>query len=123
MSRLLAASGSFVIGVVIASAPAQAQDAKAGHAVFAQCSVCHAIDDANGAGPSLKGVVGRKVGTFPGFRYSRAMKSSDMVWDAGKLDAYLTDPQKTMPGNVMPFSGIPDAKQRADLIAYLQTLK
>lgn len=100
-----------------------AQDAAAGKAVFAQCTACHSADGSNGAGPSLKGVVGRTAGTFEGFRFSRAMKGAGYAWDAKSLDAYLTDPQKALPGNVMPFSGVVDAKQRADLIAYLATLK
>ena len=102
---------------------AHAQDAAAGKAVFAQCTACHSVDGSNGAGPSLKGVVGRKVGSLEGFRYSRAMKNTAYAWDAKTLDAYLTDPASAIAGNVMPFSGIPDAKQRADLIAYLATLK
>jgi cytochrome c len=102
---------------------AHAQDAAAGKAVFAQCAACHSVDGSNGAGPSLKGIVGRKAGSFEGFRYSRAMKGAGYAWDAAKLDAYLADPQKALPGNVMPFSGITDAKQRADLVAYLATLK
>ena len=106
----------------IVSPLAHAQDASAGKAVFAQCTACHSTDGSNGVGPSLQGVVGRKAGTFPGFRYSRAMKAAGTTWDATTLDAYIADPQKALPGNVMPFSGIPDAKQRADLIAYLKTL-
>jgi len=100
-----------------------AQDANAGKQLFGQCSVCHAIDGTNGVGPSLKGVAGRKAGSVAGFRYSRAMKGSSIVWDDKSLDAYLVDPQKMVPGNTMPFSGIADAKQRVDLVAYLQTLK
>jgi cytochrome c len=112
-----------VATMAIVSPCAHAQDAAAGKAVFAQCTACHSIDGSNGVGPSLQGVVGRKAGTFPGFRFSRAMKTATMSWDAPTLDGYIADPQKTVPGNVMPFSGIPEAKQRADLIAYLQTLK
>ncbi len=108
---------------LFAVATTHAQDAAAGKAAFAQCTACHAIDATNGVGPGLKGIVGRKVGSLPGFRYSRAMKAVEYSWDPAKLDAYLTDPQKAIPGNVMPFSGLPDAKQRADVIAYLQTLK
>jgi cytochrome c2 len=70
-----------------------------------------------------KGIVGRKSGIFPGFRYSRALKNAGIIWDEKNLDAYLTDSQKLVPGNVMPFSGVADAKQRADLIAYLNTVK
>jgi len=102
---------------------APAQDAIAGKTAFAACSACHSVDGSNGAGPSLQGVVGRKAGGFAGFRYSRAMKAGDTTWDAVTLDAYIADPQKAMPGNVMPFSGIPDAKVRADIVAYLSTLK
>ena len=102
---------------------AQAQDVNVGKAAFAQCAACHSIDGSNGVGPSLKGIDGRKAGAFPGFRFSRAMKNAKRTWDSKTLDAYLADPQKAIPGNVMPFSGVADAKQRADLIAYLHTLK
>jgi cytochrome c len=67
--------------------------------------------------------VGRKSGIFPGFRYSRALKNAGIIWDEKNLDAYLTDSQKLVPGNVMPFTGVADAKQRAGLIAYLNTAK
>jgi cytochrome c len=100
-----------------------AQDGVAGKKVFAQCSVCHSTDGTNGVGPTLQGIVGSKAGAVPGFRFSRAMKGSNIVWDDESLDAYLTEPQKAIPGNVMPFSGLADAKERADLIAYLRTLQ
>ena len=51
------------------------------------------------------------------------MKNSTIVWDAKTLDDYIANPQGAIPGNVMPFSGIPDAKQRADLVAFLLSLK
>src|SRR5258706_16415731 len=102
---------------------AYAQDAASGKQAFAQCAACHAVDATNGLGPSLQGIVGRKAGVLSGFRYSRAMKNAGIAWDDKNLDAYLTDPQKLVPGNVMPFSGVADAKQRADLIAYLKTVK
>jgi len=74
-------------------------------------------------GPNLFGVVGRKAGTFPGFAYSGAMKSAGFVWTVPKLDAYLADPQKVVPGNNMPMAGMSDSQQRADIAAYLATLK
>ena len=101
----------------------QAQDANAGKRVFAQCSSCHSTDGTNGMGPSLEGVVGRKAGTLAGFRYSRAMKNAGFAWTTRLLDDYIADPQKVLPGNLMPFSGVADARQRADLIAYLITLR
>jgi cytochrome c len=100
-----------------------AQDAAAGKLVFMQCAACHSIDGSTRTGPTLKGIVGRKAGSIAEFRYSRAMKRAAFVWDAGSLDAYLSHPQQQIPGNTMPFPGIADPKQRADLVAYLQTLQ
>jgi cytochrome c len=51
------------------------------------------------------------------------MKASARTWDAAALESYLADPQAAVPGNTMPFSGVPDARQRADLVAYLKTLR
>jgi cytochrome c len=102
---------------------ADAQDAAAGKAVYQQCAVCHSVDGTNGLGPTLKGVVGHKSGEIAGFRSSRAMKNAAITWDRKMLDAYLAEPQTVVPGNQMPFSGLADAKQRADVVAYLETLK
>jgi cytochrome c len=102
---------------------ANAQDAAAGRSVFQQCAACHAVDATNGLGPGLVGIVGRKAGGVPGFRYSRALRGAGIVWNESNLDAYLADPQQLVPGNVMPFSGMADAAQRADLIAYLKTVR
>jgi cytochrome c len=108
---------------LLAAAAASGQDVDAGKAVFAQCAACHSVDGATIAGPTLKGIIGRKAGSVPGFRYSRAMKNAPIVWDVSSIDAYVTEPQKFIPGNLMPFSGLPDANDRAALIAYLKTLQ
>ena len=63
---------------------------------------------------------GRKAGTLADFRYSPALKRSGITWTAQTLDAYLADPQKAVPANRMPYAGLADASDRADLIAYLQ---
>ena len=93
--------------------------------MFNRCAVCHS--DAKGApnklGPNLFGVVGRKAGTFPGYSFSAAMKRAGFVWTPVKLSDYLASPQKVVPGNNMPFAGIADPKQRADIVAYLAGLK
>ncbi len=119
--RISPAAGAVLamLGTVVA----HAQDAAAGKQVFAQCAACHSIDGTNGVGPSLKDVVGRKAGTFPGFRYSRAMKNANITWTVQNLDAYIANPQGVVPRNLMPFSGLPGAKERAELVAYLETLK
>jgi cytochrome c len=113
---------SLPLALIYAIAPAHAQDIDKGKQAFALCAACHAPDK-NGVGPLLGGVIGRTSGTVEGFRYSRAMKRAGIIWDAKSLDAYLTDPQQTVPGNVMPFAGIADPQQRADIIAYLGSLK
>jgi cytochrome c len=120
--RVVAAIGVTGLGLLLAT-HAAAQDVAAGKQVFGQCSVCHSIDGTNGVGPTLKGIVGSKAGELAGFRFSRAMKTSNIAWDDTTLDAFVADPQKVIPGNVMPFSGVADPKQRADVIAYLKTLK
>jgi cytochrome c len=109
--------------LITAANPAHAQNAEHGKSVFKACAACHATDHTSRVGPGLGGVIGRKAGTAPGFRYSRAMKKSGIVWDDETLDAYLAAPQKAIPGNRMPFAGLRDAQDRADVIAYLATLK
>jgi len=69
-------------------------------------------------GPSLAGIIGRKAGTEAGYTYSPAMKQANIVWDAKTLDAYLSDPQKLVPGNKMPFPGLKTDHDRADVIAF-----
>ncbi|HME40608.1 MAG TPA: c-type cytochrome [Steroidobacteraceae bacterium] len=110
-------------GAIIAAAASLAQNAPAASAAFSQCSVCHSIDGSNGTGPTLKGLIGRRSGTVPGFRYSRAMKSAAIVWDDATLDRYLTNPQELVPGNIMPFAGVAEARERAEVIAYLRGLR
>ena len=114
---------ALTIAALTVAVPARAQDASAGKAVFAQCAACHAISAAHGVGPGLANVLGRKAGSAAGFRYSPAMKRATLNWDPKSLDSYLRDPQAAVPGNTMPFAGLADDKQRADLIAYLATLK
>lgn len=99
-------------------------DAVKGKGSFATaCKVCHSPEAGkNLLGPSLFGVVGRTAGTVPGFKYSDAMKAGGK-WTPEKLDTFLADPRKSVPGNVMPYAGVKDAQKRADILAYLKTLK
>ena len=122
MGKLLLVAGAVAFMATAARADG---DAKAGAQVFRRCAICHS--DAKGAankiGPNLWGIVGRKAGTEPGFNYSAAMKNAGFVWTGDKLEAYVTNPQKVVPGNRMPFAGIHNPKQVEDLTAYLETLK
>jgi cytochrome c len=101
---------------------AAAGDPAKGKQVFAACAACHAPEHAVPTGPTLNGVVGRKAGTLAGFRYSRAMKNARWIWNEETLNTYLADPQAALPGNAMPYPGLPDEGQRQDVIAYLTTL-
>ena len=100
-----------------------AQDAAAGGMAFLQCADCHSPGDSDGVGPGLKGVFGRRAGSKPGFLYSPALAKSTVVWDAAALDAFLADPRAAAPGTTMAWPGDADAKDRADLIAFLRSLK
>jgi nitrite reductase (NO-forming) len=97
-----------------------AADLAAGRLVFRKCQACHSLEPGkNLVGPSLASIVGRKAGSVPNYNYSPAMKQAGIVWDAKTLDAYLTDPQKVVPGNRMPFPGMKTDHDRNDVIAYL----
>lgn len=113
-----------VATVTMAAAPGQG-NAKIGQILFLQCSACHSAGAKRGGklGPPLQGVVGRRAGTEAGYPYSKALRSSHLVWTPKELDRWITDPQALVPGTAMMFPGISSATQRADLIAYLETLK
>jgi len=120
--RVLAAG--FAVSLISLSA-ASAQDASKGHDTFeAMCSGCHSdVKDDNGAKLSLFGVVGRKAGTAPGFSYSSAMTGSGITWTPDKIDAFITSPGTVVPDTAMYFGGLTDPADRANVIAYLKTLK
>jgi nitrite reductase (NO-forming) len=100
--------------------PINGGDAVAGRLVFRKCQACHSMEPGKTIlGPSLAGILGRKAGSDPAYSYSPAMKQANIVWDAKSLDAYLSDPQKIVPGNKMPFPGLKTDNDRADVIAFL----
>ncbi len=120
---MLLRSASVATTLALALAGAHAQDAAAGGMAFQQCAECHSPGASDGNGPGLKGVVGRKAGSKDGFVYSAAMKKAAVTWDDKTLDAFLKDPRAVVPGTTMAYGGDDDAKERADLVAYLKTLK
>jgi cytochrome c len=96
-------------------------DAARGEKRFDECVTCHSLKEGvNGVGPSLHAVFGRKAGSLDDFRYSPAMKRSGITWTPQTLADFVADPQKAVPNNRMPFAGMPDAAERADLVAYLE---
>jgi cytochrome c len=111
-----------------AMAAADAGDAARGAFVYQHCYSCHTVDpneQASLQGPSLYRVIGRRAASVAGFSYSSVLKAkgeSGLVWTEDELDKFLLDPERAIPGNQMGFFGLPDARDRADLIAYLENV-
>jgi len=120
----LSISVAGIVSVVIgfSQASAAAPDAARGQRAFGACASCHSLEpDKNMTGPSLAGVWNRKAGSVASFpRYSAALKSSGVVWNDKTLDDWIKDPQHVIPGNEMPFDGLKNDQQRADLLAFLK---
>jgi len=105
--------------LILAARPALAAD---GAALFAdQCASCHTLTDASGdLGPSLKGVVWRKLAAMPDFNYSGALKTMGGSWSPDRLDSYLKDSQAFAPRNGMYFA-LSDPSDRKAIIEYLKS--
>jgi len=95
-----------------------------GTQVAKQCAICHNFQEGQGpkVGPDLYDVVGRKIASVAGFNYSAALKAVSGTWTFDELNKWLTDPRGMVPGTAMTFAGLSSEKQRADVIAYLDTL-
>lgn len=118
------------LGAALTASPAMAAPAPAGNPVagksaYMQCQACHTVDAKAPPrmGPTLQGVYNAKIAARPGFKYSTALKGVNGKWDDATLDQWLTKPNKLAPGTSMVLAGISDPKRRADIIAYLKTLK
>jgi cytochrome c len=118
-------AGWLLTVLAVSSHPALAQDALRGMAVYeAKCSGCHSVDS-NRVGPKHGGVVGRRIGGVPDFAYSAALQKSGQngkVWTKALLMSWLTDPEALIAGQSMGFR-LGSEQERADVVAYLATLK
>jgi len=104
---------------ILVAPQAWSADAVRGQDLYeSRCGACHSID-ANRVGPAHKGVVGRKAGSVADYDYSPAVKASGIIWTEQTLDRWLSDPEKTIPGQKMNYS-VPDEQDRLDVIAYLK---
>lgn len=117
------------LGLLVVAGPLQAQqlmppgDPAKGRLVFGPCRTCHYPEAAMGHnnGPNLHRIFGKVVGEQPGFEYySEDFKNAQFVWTPELMFAWLENPMAMFPGSTMMSLGVPDAQQRADLIAYLK---
>jgi cytochrome c2 len=128
--QILGTVGVIALVAVVSTAHPQGDAARGAHPQgdpargemrFEECASCHSVAAGeNGVGPTLEGMFNRKAGSRDDFRYSPAMRNSDITWTAEALDAFIADPQKVIPGNRMSYAGLTDAVDRQDVIAYLQ---
>lgn len=110
---------SLLVLAILAAGPVLAGDGAHGQLLYAQrCSACHSLDT-NRVGPMHRGVFGRRAGSVSGYAYSPALQYATIVWNEKNLDTWLDNPEQLLPGQRMGYS-VPDASDRADLIAYLQ---
>jgi cytochrome c len=116
-ARLLA--GLTLALVAGAAGAAIKGDPAAGKEIYARCLACHTLAS-DRVGPRHCGLFGRRAGSVKGFEYSDAMKRYRVVWSEKTLDRFLANPLKAVPGTNMTYAGVPDPKERADLIAYLK---
>jgi cytochrome c len=117
---------ALAIAALAAGSAWAAGDAKKGADVFAEeCGDCHSVTPGkNKKGPSLHGVIGRKSGAIGDFSgYSDPMKQAGITWIPEKIDAYISEPRKVVPGGKMKYDGLENSGARADVIAYLQSIK
>lgn len=93
-----------------------------GQRLFLRCASCHELSDSGLAktGPTLKGVIGRRVASVPGYDYSKSLAALSFTWDEARLDEWLQRPTGVVAGTTMAFEGMPEAADRKALIAFLK---
>jgi cytochrome c len=121
MNRILPAAIAMLL-LTSGRAVAEPGNAARGERMYRACVACHSLEpNRSMTGPSLAEIWNRKAGALASFpRYSPALKSAGIVWTDDTLDEWIKDPQHFIPGNTMTFPGIKDARQRADLLAFLK---
>lgn len=118
-----AACGS--LAVLLPGPVAHAADVSAGKSAFRNaCGICHSAEPGvNKIGPTLFGIMGRQTGSVPGYSYSAANRNAHITWTPQTMDKYLQGPRAMIPGTKMTYMGVRDPEKRANIIAYLATLK
>ena len=115
---------ALAVALALSSPVSRAADATRGAAAFSTyCAECHSMKEGKDKkGPSLFAAFGRAATKHEGFVYSDALKASGITWTSDKLDAYIANPRALVPGGKMKYDGLADAAERADLVAYLQSV-
>jgi cytochrome c len=98
-----------------------AANPKRGQLMFMLCRACHDMEPnlPHKSGPNMSGILGRKAGSAPGFKYSDVLVKSGIVWNAETLDAWIKQPAAMVPGNAMALAGLPNDADRASIIAWM----
>ena len=89
--------------------------------VFKKCAACHSVKEggANKIGPALWGVLGRRAGSFPDYKYSKAMAGYGKNWSFEEMDGFLIKPKDWIKGTKMAYAGLKSEKERAAVILYM----
>ena len=126
MKRLVAVAGMLILATA-GAALAEGNVEKGGKVFKKKCKACHQIGKKakNRVGPILNDVVGRKIASVEGFKYSKAFKAKaeaepEFVWDEASIETYLTKPKDFIKKNKMAFAGLKKEKDRENVIAYLK---
>ena len=108
-----------ILSVLLTISVAHADNKVSGERVFKKCVSCHSFTK-NKIGPNLSNIIDQKAGIVEGFKYSKAMKNSDIVWNSCTLDKFLKKPKKYIKGTKMRFVGLKKESHRDALIKYLK---
>ena len=108
-----------ILSVLMLTSVAHADNKVSGEKVFKRCVSCHSFTKTK-IGPPLGNIFDKKAGSVKGFKYSKAMKNSDIIWNDCTLDKFLKKPRKYIKGTKMRFSGLKKKSHRDALIKYLK---
>ncbi len=128
MLRGFLAFGLILSTALFANTASAAGDVAKGKKVFKKCKACHSVEAGkHKIGPSLAGIVGQDAGKVAGFKKYKGLKGADWKWDEAALDGWLKNPKKWLKAKNGKKSRmvykLKKEKDRADIIAYLKTLK